>query len=235
MSEQPAFPPLMSGDAVSGQADPFEVACQRAVLGCDAGLIVYNLAADRLRAALVFAPEVPLEHAMAMLPACGIGFQNALGALAPPEVAMHLEWDGKIRINGASCGLLRAAASSEDPTAVPDWLVIGFDLPLWPEQEDGGQNPGETALYAEGCAGVSAPDLLESWARHTLHWIARWEEAGNAPLHREWRGLLHGVGEAVTRQGIEGSFLGLDENFNMLLRDGETTHLVPLSSVLERF
>ena len=69
----------------------------------------------RLMAAMVMAPEVPLEDAMAMLPTCGVGFQNALGALAPPEVAVHLEWAGGLRINGASCGRMRVAAGGNDP------------------------------------------------------------------------------------------------------------------------
>ncbi|WP_083096241.1 biotin/lipoate--protein ligase family protein [Pseudophaeobacter leonis] len=229
----PAFPPLMSGLAVTGQEDPFETACQRAVLGCDAGLVVHNLAPDCLRAALVFAPEVPLSKAMAMLPTCGIGLQNALGALAPPEVAVHLEWGGGLRINGARCGTLRVAASTTDPNEVPDWLVVGLQLPLWPASEDGGETPDETALYAEGCADVKAPALLESWARHTLHWISRWEEDGLEPLHAEWRGLAHGLGEDGTWYGATGTFLGVDEDFGMLLRDQDTTHLIPLTTRLE--
>ena len=228
-----SFPPLMSGEAVTGPEDPFETACKRAVLGCDAGLVVYNLAHDTLRAALVFAPEVPLSHAMAMLPTCGVGFQNALGALAPPEVAVHLDWGGAIRINGARCGRLRAASSTSDPAEEPDWLVIGLELPLWPKDEDGGAAPEDTALYAEGCADVEAPALVESWARHCLHWITRWEEDGSKPLHEEWRGLAHGIGEETRQNDLSGTFLGIDEDFGMLLRDGDTTHLIPLTTLLE--
>ena len=228
-----AFPPLLSGHAVSGQEDPFETACKKAILGCDAGLVIYNLAPDHLRAALVFAPEVPLRQAMAMLPTCGVGFQNALGALAPPEVAVHLEWQGQIRVNGARCGGLRAAASTTDPDAVPDWLVVGLELPLWPASEDSGNTPDDTALYAEGCADVEAPALLESWARHSLHWITRWEDEGSKALHSEWRGLAHGVGEDVVQSGLSGTFLGIDEDFGMLLRAEDTTHLIPLTSLLE--
>jgi|28_taG_2_1085356.scaffolds.fasta_scaffold00085_21 biotin-(acetyl-CoA carboxylase) ligase len=228
-----SFPPLMSGEAVTGLEDPFETACKRAVLGCDAGLVVYNLAPDTVRAALVFAPEVPLSQAMAMLPTCGVGFQNALGALAPPEVAVHLEWNGAIRINGARCGTLRAAASTSDPAEVPDWLVIGLELPLWPADGDGGDSPDQTALYAEGCADVEAPALIESWARHCLHWINRWEEEGAKHLHADWRELAHGIGEPVQEGGFSGTFLGIDEAFGMLLRDDETTHLIPLTELLE--
>ncbi|MEO3416998.1 DUF4444 domain-containing protein [Roseovarius sp. CAU 1744] len=230
---EPAFPPLMSGQAVTGKIDPFQKACAMAALGCDAGLIVHNVAADRLMAAMVMAPEVPLEDAMAMLPTCGVGFQNALGALAPPEVAVHLEWAGGIRVNGASCGRLRAAAGGNDPTQPPGWLVVGLDLPLMQITERPGDTPDQTALYDEGCAEVDPVALLESWARHTLVWITRWEADGVAPLHAEWRGLAQGIGEDIAQDGVSGTWLGVDERFGMLIRDADTTHLIPLSTVLE--
>jgi len=229
----PAFPPLMSGHPVDAGIDPFEKACAMAALGCDAGLIVYNVAANRLAAALVMAPEVPLEKAMAMLPACGIGFQNALGALGPPEVAVHLEGAGGMRINGATCGRLRVMASTDDPTQQPQWLVVGFELPLVMAGGRPGCTPDETALYEEGCADVDATNLLEAWARHTLNWITRWDEEGPRPLHSEWRGLAHGIGEDKTQNGLTGTFLGIDEDFGMLLRGDKQTALIPLSSVLE--
>jgi len=226
-----SFPPLMWGEAANG--DAFDHACQRATLGCDAGLITYNLGAAQMQAALVFAPEVPLSQAMAMLPLCGVGFQNALGALAPPEVAVHLNWAGGILVNGAFCGRFRALASGSDPKAVPDWLVIGFTLPLFPANDRPGDTPDQTALFSEGCADVDPAALLEAWARHTLNWINRWEDDGTRPLHDEWRGLAHGVGEPATQGGLSGTFLGVDEAFGMLLRDDETTHLIPITSLLE--
>ncbi len=229
----PTFPPLMSGFAVSGDTDPFDTAQAQAAIGCDAGLIVYNLAPTELRAAIVLVPEVPLADAMAMLPACGVGFQNALGALAPPEVAVHLDWKGGILVNGASCGRLRAVASTDDPEQVPDWLIIGLEIPLWPASDDMGHTPDQTALYAEGCADVDAVQLLESWSRHTLVWISRWADEGTAIVHNEWRGLSSDIGESVAFGDLSGTFLGIDEKFGMLLRSGETTHLIPLTRVLE--
>lgn len=225
------FPPAMAGEAVSG--DPAEAAVLRAIQGVDAGLVVYRVAADRVGAALVFAPEVPLAKAMVMLPLCQVGFQNALGALAPPEVAVHLEWSGGVRVNGAGCGRFRAFASSDDAEAVPDWLVVGWEMPLWPPSEETGLTPDQTALYVEGCADVDPGQLVEAWARHTLNWIARWEDEGAGPLHGEWRGLAHGVGEDVDVDGVSGTFLGLDESFGMLVRHGEETTLIPLTRNLE--
>lgn len=229
----PVFPPLMSGLAVTGAMEAFGTACAKAVAGCDAGLVVHNLGADVMQAALVLAPEVPLAQAMTMLPLCAVGFQNALGALAPPEVALHLGWDGALYLNGARCGRLQATASHTDPAVQPDWLVVGLTLPLWPPSEDTGDRPDATALYAEGCADVDTVRLLEAWARHTLNWINRWEDEGARGLHAEWRGLAHGMGGTVTREGCSGSFLGVDENFGMLLREGDDTRLIPLTTLLE--
>ncbi|MFW2544576.1 DUF4444 domain-containing protein [Primorskyibacter sp. 2E107] len=229
----PVFPPLMAGEEVTGRQDPAEIACLRAAQGCDAGLVVYRLDDMALEAALIFAPEVPLRQAMVMLPLCGVGFQNALGALAPPEVAVHLAWDGAIRVNGARCGRLRAMSSDSDPAAVPDWLVVALSVPILPADSEGGLTPDQTALYAEGCTEVAAPHLLEAWARHTLGWISRWETGGNAALHSEWQGLAHGIGEDARQNGLSGTALGVDEDFGLLLRDGETTHLIPLTTLLE--
>ena len=74
---------------------------------------------------------------------------------------------------------------------------------------------------------------MESWSRHTLNWIARWESEGVKPLHGEWRGLAHGIGEPQTQNGDSGTFLGVDEDFGMLLRDGDATRMIPLTTLLE--
>ena len=233
----PSFPPLLSGLAVAG-VDPFDKARAQAVLGVDAGLVVHNITPDRLRAAIVLAPEEPLESSMAAMIACAVGFQNALGALAPPEVAVHLTWDGLIKVNGAECGRLRAAASTTDPGAEPDWLVIGLELQLIPASEDDpGLTPDKTSLYQEGCSEVSPIRLLESWSRHTLVWLNALEGNERMQLHEQWRGLVEEIGKDVEighdHGPLAGTFLGVDENFGMLLRQGKETTVIPLSSRLE--
>lgn len=229
----PQFPPLFTGQNAKG-GDPFALACARADAGCDAGLVVYDPAPDVLRAAIVFAPDVPLSAAAVMLPICGVGFQNALGTLAPPEVGVHLGWDGGLYVNGGKCGTLRMAAPDDTPEHEPDWLVVGLDLALWPASDDTGLTPDDTALYAEGCADVHAVDLLEAWVRHTLVGINGWADSGTAQLHREWSGLAHGLDGEITVAGQTGVFTGLDENLGILLKVGEKTHLMPLTINLTR-
>jgi biotin-(acetyl-CoA carboxylase) ligase len=193
------------------------------------GLLVWSPDLDRLSAALVLAPECPLEEAMAMTFAAAIGLADALGALAPPEVAVHFDWPGGVRVNGARCGRIRAAAATGDPAAVPYWLVVGAEIALRPpEGWESGRNLDRTFLHEEGCGEVEASPLLESWSRHTLVWINRWLDDGMAPLHAEWRAKAHGIGSE--RDGAR--FIGLDELGGMILRAGDTTEIRPLSSML---
>ncbi|MDE0588873.1 DUF4444 domain-containing protein [Halocynthiibacter sp. C4] len=227
------FPPLMSGIEVPPMGDAFKAAQAHAARGCDAGLIAYSMTPDELSAAIVFAPEVPLAKAMVMLPTCGIGFQNALGVLAPPEVALHLAWDGGFILNGAKCGGLRAAASTSDPAQTPDWLVIGLSVPIWPSSGEGEETPETTALFNEGCAEIDIEQLLESWAKHTLVWVNRWEEEGTQAIHSAWSGLAWKMGDQIDMNGERGIFQGVVEDFGMLFKTSDTIKLFPLTAVLE--
>lgn len=236
--EPASFPPLFTGEAVTGTTDPFDKACTQAMIGCDAGLLVHNVTPDQLRAAIVFAPEASLENAMSAFVACGVGFQNALGALAPPEVAVHLGWQGQIYINGGLAGRLRVAASDTDPDAVPDWLVVGLEIDLLPPKDvEAGDNPNQTSLVMEGCGDVSPIKILESWSRYTLVWINETDTDGNRPLHELWRGLLKDIGNDITLElgpeTLSGTFLGVDENFGGLLRTGSETRLLSLTKCLQ--
>jgi BirA family transcriptional regulator, biotin operon repressor / biotin---[acetyl-CoA-carboxylase] ligase len=235
----PDFPPLFQAHALSGSLDPFNKACAMAALGCDSGVLVHSITANHLRAAIVFAPEVPLGEAMAVFCACACGLQNAFGALAPPEVALHLSWGGDILVNGAKAGFLQVAASTHDPAAVPDWLVVGLEVRLIPQDEgEPGNSPDETCLFLEGCAEISPLELLEGWARHTLVWVNGLTTGERRALHAEWRELLYGVGGEVTQlvkaRPVSGTFLGADADFAMLLRNGDDTRLIPLSALLTK-
>ncbi|MEL6679955.1 MAG: biotin/lipoate--protein ligase family protein, partial [Pseudomonadota bacterium] len=172
----PTFPPLLSGLAVGAGLDPFAKAMSMAMIGCDSGLVTYAEAEGRLCWALVLAPEGPLEEAMAMVLAAGVAFSDALGALGPPETAVHLEWPGTIRLNGAQVGAIRAgiADADMDPAREVPWLCLGLDVALKMEAgREPGYDPDRTTLAEEGCGDIGATQLLESWSRHMLVWINR--------------------------------------------------------------
>ncbi|MFD1343322.1 biotin/lipoate--protein ligase family protein [Litorisediminicola beolgyonensis] len=232
MTERPSFPPLLTGVAVPGDA-PRAAAIAAARDGCDAGTIFYDPSAPDLAAAIVLAPDVALAQAAQMLPLLAVGCQNALGAIAPPEVGMHLGWDGTLRVNGGRAGRVALVAPTPEPKHVPDWLIGVLELRFEIDLDRGGDRPEETALRAEGCGDLAPLDLLEAWARHSLNWLHRWEVDGPAELHREWTALSDEIGKELAVAGRSGTALGLDEELGLLLKTADGTELVPLTALLE--
>lgn len=232
MTERPEFPPLLTGKAVGARLDPFDKARAEALTGeVEPGLIHFSEAHDVLRAAVTLAPEQALADAAGAVFAVQLGLADALGALAPPEVAVHFTWPFGLKVNGASCGGFRASASLVDPGAEPDWLIVGLAVPILSDGH-GGATPDRTTLHAEGCVDIAATDLLESWSRHMLVWIHTFMADGFGPLHEAWRGKCDAIGQEITEPET-GLFVGLDERGGMLLRQGASTRLIALTDMLE--
>ena len=237
----PAFPPLLSGVACKPEVDPFEKAVADAHAGrASVGDLYHAFDGQVLRAAVAFAPEEPLAKALPILFAAACGINDSLGSLAPPEVGVAHVWPDGIKVNGGWAGALRVEASTRDPAAVPDWIIVGLSVSMaWdPEGPDPGDAPYVTALSEEGCADISPVRLLESWSRHLLVWVNEWEDEGFAPIQRAWLDRADGRGEVIsfTHGGrlVGGKFVGLDEEGNLLLALDGTHHAVPLAAVLDQ-
>lgn len=229
--EAPTFPPLLKGRAVPPGQDPFAKAVAEAGLGADPGLVAWSPAEDRMEAAILLAPDKPLGEAMTAVFAVALGLGDAIGALAPPEVAVHYDWPDGLRVNGARCGGFRAAASTDDPRAEPDWIVVGVTVRFLADAADPGSVPDRTCLVEEGCGEITPSRLLESWSRHALVWINTLTDEGFAPLHEAWRGRAWGLGEPLADGS--GVFMGLDEHGGQLVKTAGGTVLRPLTVMLE--
>lgn len=232
MTHSPQFPPLLTGEVVARHTDPFDKAVSRAIAGVDSGTIFYSEATDILRAALVLAPETPLEDAIQAVYVAQVGLAESLGALAPPEVPVHFVWPDRIKVNGAVCGQVRFAADVSDPKAEPNWLVIGIEVPFTYAGSDPGENPNRTCLHEEGCVDITPMGLLESWSKHTLLWLTYFMDSGFQRVHDEWRPRCDSLGETI-EEPKPGVFVGLDEKGRMLLRQGVMTEVVSLTEFAE--
>ncbi|MDQ2091140.1 biotin/lipoate--protein ligase family protein [Marimonas arenosa] len=236
MSEDvsPTFPPLLHGVEVPAHVDAFAKAVTQAMVDAEPGRITFARDSGTMRAAICFVPDRVLRQALpGALFAVLLGLNDALGALAPPEVAVHFAWPNRVKVNGAYCGGLRAAAQYNDPDSEPDWLVIGVEVPVMPlDTRDPGHAPDETTLWEEGCVDLGAPQLIESWSRHMLVWINRFVSDGIAPLHEGWRHKCDTLGEEVSAPEA-GTFMGIDEDGGMILRQDGETRVVPLTTMLE--
>lgn len=225
----PTFPPRLKGEKVTGQVDPFLKAIARASLGSDPGTVIYAERDDTLQAAIILAPEQCLADSVGVVHAMMLGVSDSLGALGPPELAVHFGWPFGFKINGARCGQMRFAASTQDPDAIPDWMVVGLELPfVRPATLEAGERPDQTWVHEEGCIELTVPQVIESWSRHSLVWLNTFTDEGYAHIQDHWRAKCDSIGELITYPE-QGTFVGTNERGDLLLRCAGITQIHPLT------
>jgi BirA family biotin operon repressor/biotin-[acetyl-CoA-carboxylase] ligase len=240
--DDPTFPPLLDGFAVDAGDDPFARACTEAgARRAGGGDVFWSRSHERFQVAIVLEPDVPAAEAMHMHFLSMVAFGDAFGALGPPEVGMFYGWPDRFIVNAACVGRARAGLpAAAAPDAVPDWVVTGVDIALRNPRK--GLEPGHdlenTTLAEEGCADLQRTHLVDSFCRHFLVWVHSWEEDGFREIHDMWMGRALGKGEqtGVTLAGARhsGTFLGLDEMGNLLLKSGTDTASLPILDFAER-
>ncbi|MEQ8602454.1 MAG: biotin/lipoate--protein ligase family protein [Marivibrio sp.] len=193
----PALPPLFEARPVGADDDPLAQAVADARAGAaDAGALYYPVRPDRLRAALVLAPETPFAHAAEIAYVAMIAFNDALGATLPPQIGVLFGWPDRVLVNGAAAGSMRYVTSTKAADAVPDWMAVGLDLALAGDpRSEPGRELGRTNLFEEGAGEVSPKEILEAFARHFLSWLHRWERDGLKPVAGAWEARMAGVDE----------------------------------------
>ncbi len=237
----PTFPPLLKGHDVPGTQGAFKTACDRASSGeLGAGDVVWSRHDSRVDVAIILEPEAALETAVQMLPLAMVAIGDSLGALTPPQVGQTFTWPGTIRVNGAKAGVMKAAAAGKrDANAVPSWMVVG----LWlrhlrtDSEPEPGDVPDQTWLSEEGCEELTLTQILESYSRHFLTWLNTWNDDGFKSVHSSWLFRAHENDENISFEldgkNLSGVMSGLDDNGNLLYRDGDATRAALLIDAFE--
>lgn len=226
----PTFPPLLNGHGIAGTASVFDAACDRAAAGeLGAGDVLWGHDTTPIEIAIILEPEVGMDIAAQMLPLAMAAIGDSLGALTPPQVGVTFIWPNIICINGAPAGKFRTGTGSlhssiEKNGDVPDWMVVGLELRHLRGQGDPepGETPGITWLGEEGGEELTRTEIIESYSRHFLTWLNHWNDDGFRPVHDSWMFRAQNRSEDVTinhaGEEITGSFLGLDDGGDMLLK-----------------
>lgn len=233
------LPPVYAPVEAGPDDDPLTVA--RDLAGSmDAGAtFVWARRADRAECAIVLAPDRPLSEALKVVYVAHAGIGDALGALVPPAVDVAFDWPDRIRVNGAVAGGFRLVFPDGcGPSDVPDWMVLGLSLRMMPgpDGEDPGRTPDRTTMYDEGCGDLTAAAVLESFARHFLYWINRWDEDGFGAVQASWLPRAAGREDAemfrVGDLSVEGTIFSLDKDGGLVVKTETGMETLPLAAAL---
>lgn len=227
--EPPSLPPAFSFYPVDGNDNPLRTAIEIASGDEDAtGAVIQAMRPDRLDCAIVLNPEVPLGEALKIVPTAFVALNDALGSIIPPQIAVNWGWPDRIMINHALAGgFCFAVPDGSEPDAIADWSAIRIVLDILGKPDLDEQAPGEqTSLAHEGCVDISPKDIIESFTRHFLSWINRWQDAGFEPIRDNASGRLEGLEDRIDFQlpggRIKGRLLELDSQSGLVVsRDGK--------------
>ena len=230
----PSFPPLLTGYSVSAPQTPLDEALAGLAQGrFGAGDVIWSRNTQRCALTCIFEPDVDRARAAEMLPLSVVALGDALGALVPPELPITWCWPAVIRADGARIGEINMLLAPDGEDGLPQYLVIDLWLAL---RDHGGVEPGDdlenTTLFEEGCADLDRTRLIESFSRHLLTWLHRWNTEGFAPVHEAYLFRADGYKDRIALdhggEAVRGDFCGLDEHGNLLLRNDEGTRLLKL-------
>ena len=213
-NDPPLLPPILTPIPVVKNVDVFAKAI--AVAGkSETGTVLYSENPEYVEVAIILSPEVPKIKCNQMLYIMMVASGDAIGALAPPEVAVTYAFPGFIFLNRGEAGLVKIeVAPSNDDQSIPDWMVVGLKLRLNNNIEINQNeiNPDITSLADEGGGYVSRTRAIESLSRHFLAWISQWEDEGFKPVTEVWNKRREETKVITLKNDQQVSWVGLDEN-----------------------
>lgn len=237
LSLPPAFRPV----AAAPGGDALAMAQALAEAGADPGSFVWAPRDEIADCAVVLAPSEPLAASLRVAYVAMVAAGDALGTLLPPVIPVAFGWPDRIVVNGAPAGGIRlVAAPAAEEDGVPEWMVAGvtlrFRLPV--TDKEPGRAPHRTALELEGGGNLTAPEFLESFARHFLYWMNRWEDDGFAPVRLAW--LERAAGYGARNRGLETAgpwadrvLVDLSDDGGITVRENGKPVTRPLAEILD--
>ena len=187
-NDPPLLPPILTPIPVVKDVDVFAKAI--AVAGkSETGTVLYSENPEYVEVAIILSPEVPKIKCNQMLYILMVAAGDAIGALAPPEVAVTYAFPGFIFLNRGEAGFVKIeVAPSTDDKSIPDWMVVGLKLRLNNNIEINEHeiNADITSLADEGGGYVSRTRAIESLSRHFLAWVSQWEDEAFKPVSEAW-------------------------------------------------
>lgn len=229
------FPPLLNSHEMAADQNPAFVGLSGANDGrYSAGDVLWVRNHDTLDFAIVLEPDVDRLRSLEMIFVLMVALGDAIGAIAPPEVAITHYWPNTLLANDAEIGAVHAHLSESDGAdGCPLFMVVAAKIAVRPKMDD--MNPGldenRTTLWDEGCGDLDAMQLLEATARHFMTWVHTWQEEGFQPVLTLLDSRMV-EGHAVSLPSLKGTYLGLDESANMLVSHDGGSRLIKVSEVV---
>lgn len=239
MIETARLPPVYHLIVAEPGQDPEASARALAEDGADPATIVCADRADRLDCSVVLQPGMALPEARLVVYVGVLGLGDALGAVVPPGLDVTYRWPNVIEANIAPAARIDLyVPGGKSVSGTPPWMTLRAVVALTSVIDGDPAAPAfETTIADEGGPEVAVVDLLESFTRHFLTWMTRWEEDGFDPVRAMWLRHAPSHGEkiqlAMAGRKSSGLFRDIGDDGAMILQGPRATRTISLASMLK--
>jgi BirA family biotin operon repressor/biotin-[acetyl-CoA-carboxylase] ligase len=234
--QEPSLPsiyrPIRAGGGPRGPATTLLRQAGRA----PEGALCWSDAGGRLSLALLLDPDGDWSQSAPVALAAIVALGDAIGALAPPTVAVSNSWPDRLEANGGLVAGIALDGVGAD-AAAPSRLILRLEAVVHaPAGPEPGHRPDLTSLAEEGCEEITPVALLESFARHFLSWLHRWQEDGFGPVRASWRARGPRIGAPLLLElrgvGVTGRFRDLGPGGELILEADGAERRIALDEAL---
>ncbi len=239
MIESARLPPIYNLIAVEGGRNPELHARALAKGGADPATIVCSDRDDRLDCSVVLEPGMKLAQARLVVYVGMLALGDALGAVIPPGIDVTYRWPNVIEANIAPAARIDLyVPGARSASATPPWMTLRAVVALSTAIEgDPAATAFETTIADEGGGEVTVIELLESFTRHFLTWMSRWEQDGFDPVRAMWLRHAPSHGERIDliigKRRSKGLFRDIGDDGALILEGPRATRKIPLGSMLK--
>lgn len=233
--QEPSLPTVFRATRSGASGTP-GMALLRQAGSAPEGTLIWSDAGGRLSLALLLDPDGDWRQSAPVALVAIVALGDAIGALAPPTVAVTNAWPDRLEANGGLVGGVALDPVGPDP-AMPARLILRLEAAVAaPPGVEPGHRPEVTSLAEEGCEEITPVRLLESFSRHFLSWLHRWQEDGFDPVRAGWRarGPRPGATVSVETSAVaaRGSFRELGNEGELVLQRVQSELRLPLHEAL---
>lgn len=170
-----------------------------------AGTLVFVGRFDLSEFAVVLEPDEPLATARRSFYAGMCALADTLAAYAPPEKKVEFLWPDTVLVDGGLVGGGQFAWSDGPEDQPPQWMVFGAMIRTVSVREDEpGLRPLVSALEDEGFGELESGALAESFTRHLMTAVDRWQERGFEAVAKDYLARVKpedGVSRGIAANG----------------------------------
>lgn len=187
----------------------------------DGGKAAWRGHAGDLHCSIILQPEFGETCYGELFLVASVSMGNALATHLSPMTALGYRWPNRVTIaDHALCGIWLDCGSRPH-----DWLAVSCSVNLLDSPED---LPSSISVReAEGTTDLTAPVLLQGFARQFVTVINAWNDSGTGALVEKWKIRGNRVGEQLVLEQASGTVTGVDDRGNLHLETaaGEAVRL----------